>query len=56
MTNSAIPLFLGCASAVVIGILSGFWMFAVIPGIILFGLVVVCLREQAEKHDKNERK
>jgi len=56
MTNSAIPLFLGCASAVIIGILCGFWMFTVIPGIILFGLVVIYLQEHAEKQDKTEKK
>ena len=56
MTDSPIPLFLGCVSAVAIGIFSGFWMFTVIPGIILFGLAVVYLQEQAEKHDKTEKK
>jgi hypothetical protein len=56
MNDSPIPLFLGCLTAVAIGIFSGLWLFAVVPGIILFGLIVVYLQDQAEKQDRPEKK
>lgn len=50
--DSPAPLILGSITAFILAIYCGFWYAAIVPGLILFGFIVLYLQDRAEKQDK----
>jgi hypothetical protein len=54
--DSPAPLILGSITAFILAIYCGFWYAAIVPGLILFGFIVLYLQDRAEKQDKKGKK